>query len=119
MSLYRLKRIAATAEPELRAWLLEAVEQYELGGEGLESALAVTGTRALIRRNEVLLQAGDLLDPEGELSPWARAGLLEEAIKQFKSRGDSNNADLDRLIAEALDFRQTRCSQRWLYELMK
>lgn len=119
MSLYRLKRLADTAPPDLRAWLLAAVERYEEGGEDMGSALAINGTRGLIRRNEVLLDAGGIIDPHEELRPYRRAGQLAEAIKQFKSKGSTGNDDLDCLIAESLDFKQTRTSQRGLYELME
>lgn len=116
MSLYRLKRVAETAAPEDRAWLLAAIAIYE-GGDGLESALGVKGTRALIRRNECLIEALRVIDPDESLSPWKRAGELEKEIKRVECRG-ARDTTLDALIAEAMSCGQMLRSQRWIYELM-
>lgn len=119
MSLYRLQRLAETAAPDDRVWLLQAIAHYEQG-EALEAALGIKGTRAVIRRNQCLIEAAGLLDPAGELGPWKSAGLLEKEIRRVETRGSGKaSLRLDELILEAFSCGQMIASQRRLYDLLR
>jgi hypothetical protein len=119
LSLYRLQKLAETAAPDDRVWLLQAIAHYEQG-EALEAALGIKGARAVIRRNQCLIDAAELLDPTGELGPWKTAGLLEKEIRRVETRGSGKTSSrLDELVLEAFSCGQMIASQRRLYELLR
>lgn len=116
-----LGRLLAAADPEDRQWLEQALARWR-DGEPLEHALGLSGPRAVKQRNAALRRAADLLDLAGELSPWARAGRLEKAIRYFGGR--NNDSLLAKTIAEIIELessngvRPVRC-QRAIYEIIR
>lgn len=87
MSLERLTRLRHAAvqhDPEVAAWLDAALQAWR-NGEDLDCALGLAGTQAVRARNAAIRRAADLLDREGALSAWARAGRVEAAVRHYEA----------------------------------
>lgn len=69
-------------EPTL-AWLAEGFARHA-AGEPLEHALRLDRANRIRQRDAALLRAADALGPTA--STWALAGLLEAAVRRFRSR---------------------------------
>lgn len=80
MTAERFERLLAIAEPELQAWLSQAVEKWRRGTP-LDRALGLSGPPAMKARDEALRRAAEHVAGK---STWARAGNLERAINHFE-----------------------------------
>jgi hypothetical protein len=108
---------------EGKTYISQALRKYFSDRDPIEEALGLTVAARKKFRNESLLLAADILRGNREVSNWALARDLAQAIKRFESLSPPRRrvtlSALDQLISDALS---SHCemirSQRKLYELM-
>lgn len=125
MSLCRLLKIAERIDSDDRAWLLNAINYWESGGQ-LDIALGLCGSAAISRRNLALKAVANILN-DNNYTTWCVAGLLERAINRFETRvftryQKNKNMKLSEVDALLIEMFNPRCrvvrTQRQLFEII-
>lgn len=75
----------ARQDKELLCWLKNGLDDWQNNNEPLDKALGLTGKAAQIARDAALRKVAVMIDPQYQLSTWARAGRLEKELLYFES----------------------------------
>jgi hypothetical protein len=99
MSAVLMLRLKVLAEKYRAPDLVEFIEtglRRQRAGENAGAAFNLVGRRARAAADAWLLQAAAELDPECRQAPWAVAGVIGEALLDFKTNRWPWARDLDR-----------------------